>query len=294
MNVIKMYCAVDRIRNYIWFFNQQYRRQNKIDVSYVIADIQEVRRIGEEDILYWEKTEVDFQMLYHQEDKLKKAVQAKDFVFVYDQLNYELRNMTQIIFDVLFAKSSIELGQYFWSENRNALKIRYPEVLKQLEMIDDKKESIRSYGTRGKVVYRTEENREYDLYSAYNPIESGLLMAEGIDLCKYNKLYVWGFNGGFEIDGISYSLDGNRMDFEVFITDLSEFRQILLSTPRKCLLLNPDVKWHFNAGIMEFVNGIDLQKKESSYIYSAKSQGNDVNLLKEFICKYSLNSNIGV
>lgn len=295
MDVIKMYRAVDQMRDYIWIFNLNYGKQNLKIYACMLPFVNEICEIGLSDTLYWKNTEVDFRVVYDQIDNMKKAVEDEDIVYIYDKLNFEIRWFIKSIFEVLFKKSAKELRSLFWSENREALQKRYPEILKKIEEFNNEENEscIRDYGLRGNVIFRKNSNVEYDLYSTYSPGEVGVYTMINSDLKKYNKIYIWGFNGGYEISGGLFCFEDKRVEVEIYVTNLIEFKHILLNVPRKGMLLNPDVKWKFNICIEDFLKNIDLQKKQESYIYVTEYVDDGLTILKKFIYKYSLNSNIG-
>ena len=297
MDVIRMYNALDQMRDYIWIFNLNYMKQ-KIDIyGSFIPFAAEIYSAGTSDLLYWKDSEIDFEKLCDYMEDIQKAIEAKDIVYIYDKLNYEIRYYINDFFKILFVKDSELLGKWFWEENRKALKERYPKIVELLDKgcnYNVKNEQyVRDYGFRGKVIYRKSNDIEYDLYSAYNPGESGICTAQGIGLSQYRTIYVWGFNGAYEISGSKFCFGEGNTDIKVFIKDSNEFKQILLHTLRKGFLLNPDVHLFFDSTVTHFLNSIALEKKEESYVYVTEYSGKDMVLLKEFIDVNHLNSNIG-
>lgn len=295
MDVIRMYGAVEQMRNYIWIFNLNYGRQKWDIYRSLVPFAKEIWEAGISDLSYWKNTEVDPQKLYDLADGMEKAVESKDIVFLYDLLNYEIRHCITDIFTVLFEKDSEVLERWFWDENRKALKERYPEILDRIDNGSDGKDgqNVREYGLRGRVVFRKDGDAEADLYTAYNPGEIGIWMAQDRGFSKYGRIYVWGFDGAYELSGGRFYFDDGKTELELFVTDLTEFRQILMHTMRKGFLLNPDVNWNFDCSIGDFIKSIDLKKKEVSYIYITEYSEKDMEKLKEFIDVNGLDSNIG-
>lgn len=295
MDVIKMYRAVEQMRDYIWIFNLNYGRQDLYIYACILPFVNEICDIGLSDTLYWENSGIDFKVLYNQMDDIKRAVDDMDIVYIYDKINCEIRWFVKAVFEVLFEKSANELRCLFWSENKEALQQRYPEILKKIEEFDNEgnKLCIRDYGLRGNVIYRKKNNIEYDLYTAYSPGEVGAYTMLNSELKRYNKIYMWGFNGGYEVSGGCFVSRDKKIELEIYVTDLIEFKHILLNIPRKGMLLNPDVKWEFNICIEDFLKNIDLQKKKESFIYVTECVDDSLIALEKFIRKHSLNSNLG-
>ncbi len=301
MDAVELYCAVEKIRVFTFSFNLQYKRQNvELEMDRLLPYIQEVYRIGMLDELYWKNTNVDFHELIRQKEELKSAIFSEDYVYVYDKLNYELWSSIKAILKVLLKKNYSDLSNFFWNWNRDALKIRYPEILMQMEMISEEKryKYIRDYGLRGRVVYNIDADREYDLYSAYNPSEIASRIVETSYFEKCNKIYMWGYSGGFEVDGIMNAVEFKNKDLgiEIYVTDLNKFRQILNNTKRREALLHSHIDWRFNLNVRNFISDFSLNLKEESYIYLCDyvSEYNykEMKLLKNFIQKYAINSNI--
>lgn len=288
-----MYNATDQIRRIIYMYNFGYMMQkNIIDANILMPSIQEMCRIGMQDMAYWENAEIDFVKAYKQMENVLKAEKRKDVVGIYDRLNYEIWGIVRQVLEVLFHKDSNILSNYFWEENREALKIRFPEILKQIGAMpkNDFCKNVRDYGLRGKVVYREYLDSEIDLYSAYGA--NGFNMMKNIDYRKYNKIYVWGCNGGAEINEIVLMSEEAGLLSEIYVTDLYEFKQILSNTCRKGVLLDSRIEWKFSAEVNDLVKSFDMLKKEISYIYVCNSAKNR-QIVNDFIYTHSLNSNIG-
>lgn len=288
-----MYNTTHKIRQIIHLFNEKYWLQNAgVDTELLLIHIQAMCRIRAENPAYWEGVELDFQRAYALMEEIQSAVESEDFVQVYDIFNFELWQIVRRILEVLFSKNAELLRDYFVKENRAALQERFPEMLKQIDRLDEKSpcEYVRPYGLRGRVIYRKEGNMELDLYSAYNM--SGLKRLKGVDYGKYSRIYLWGCNGGTEINEITATSHFEHMELEVFVTDLYELKRILSNTYRRGMLLNPRINWNFNVREEDLIKGFDMQKKEVSYIYVCDS-AKELSLLKEFICTNTLSSNIG-
>lgn len=289
-----MYNITHKIRQVIHVFNENYWIQNvAIDIDYLSSNIEKMCNIGMADVVYWEGKKIDFQMAYSLMKEIESAVEERDFVRIYDMLNFELWQMIKRVFEVLFDKNAELLGDYFAKENYAALQKRFPEILKEIDRLEEKKQykCVRSYGLRGKVIYRKSGNLEFDLYSAYNMM--GLKKFRGINFEKYSKIYIWGCNGGTEIDEITTARYFEHMELEIFVTNLYELKQILANYYRKGALLAPQIEWKFNAKEKDLIKDFDMQKKEASYIYICDPT-EKLSLLKEFICTNALSSNVGV
>ena len=133
MDVIRMYNALDQMRDYIWIFNLNYMKQ-KIDIyGSFIPFAAEIYSAGTSYLLYWKDSEIDFEKLCDYMEDIQKAIEAKDIVYIYDKLNYEIRYYINDFFKILFVKDSELLGKWFWEENRKALKERYPKIVELLD-----------------------------------------------------------------------------------------------------------------------------------------------------------------
>ncbi len=295
MDVIKIYDAVEKLRTYIYLFNEHYMRQRAemtMNGSLLSSYVKRLCDMGMSDAAYWDNVGIDFRTMYGQVEELERAETQKDFVYIYDKTNYEIWEIVKNICEVLFGQYADTLKSYIWENNQEALKIRFPEVWKQLKAIPEKEscQCVRSYGLRGKVVYRKNAGEEFDLYSGYNL--AGLKIIRAIDYERYNKICVWGCNGGFESREMALLLEFANLDIEIYVTDLNEFKQVLLNTRRKGVLLDDLIHWKFNFREEDFINSFDMDKRDKTYIYVCKCGGNSA-MLKEFIHKNSLNSNVG-
>lgn len=296
MDAVEMYCATNWVRDYTMLYNWRIGRQDfRLFEELLIPNIKKMYDIGVTDSSYWTDTDVDFKMLYTIKTDLERTIEEKDFVALYDLLNLKIWKIIQSIFNVLNSKSNRELKDFFWKENKGALKIRYPELLKQIEMIDEREADrfIRSYGTRGRVLYRSNENWEYDLYSAYSPIELGMQLIRTIDFEKCHKLYMWGVNGGFEVSGIKTKFVNSKVNIEIYIYDLIEFKRVLTNTLRRDLLLDSGVSWKYAIGVKDLLDNIDLEQRDRVYIYMTDFCREESVKLEKFIREHSINSNRG-
>ena len=295
MDVIKVWKMINNVLNYINDFNSGFKEQSMLDMDLLISYIQNMYEIGMTDAAYWQDTEVDFPIIRECVERVHKAGISDDYTEIYDIVNYDLSRRIRCVADVIFDKDIVELQTYFWNINKNALKMRYPETLEDIEKIPMEREQqcFRSYGIRGRVVYRTEKENECDLYSGYNPIGLSRRMMEMINVRKYKKIYIWGSNTGFEANGIVQPAEG-KIEVTIYIDNLAEFKQVLLNTSRTGVLLYPDIKYRFHMGLRDLIENFDLQKKDDSYIYVCVSGGEDVSILRQFICNNLINSNIEV
>lgn len=293
MDVIKIYDAVEKLRAYIGLFNEHYMRQTAVMNDTLLSSyVKRLCDIGMSDAVYWDNSGIDFRTMYGQVKEIERAETQKDFVYIYDKINYELWEMVKNICEILFGQYADTLKSYIWEINQEALKIRFPEIWKQLEAITEKElcKCVRSYGLRGKVVYRENAGEEFDLYSGYN--SDGLKIIRAIDYERYSKICVWGCNGGFEASEMVRLLEFADLEIEIYVTDLNEFKQVLLNTRRKRMLLNDLIHWKFNFREEDFISSFDMDKRDKAYIYVCKCGKNSA-MLKEFIHKNSLNSNVG-
>lgn len=298
MEEIELYYAVEELRNYIYRFNFEYKRNDfEVDIKVLASYVQKVCDMKENEILRRMDKTVDVQTLQDSLQFIHKAVHAEDYVSIYDILNGELRTCVFIIGKTLYHNCAEKFCEYFWQKNREALKIRYPEMLALLERADneDKSIGIRSYGQRGRVVYRRNEDREYDLYSAYIPFETEDYMTEiygGFEECS--RIFMWGCNGGFEIDAILHKSNSEKQRIKVFVTDLTEFKYIMKNMQRSGDLLRPEITWNFCADLKELFRDVELEKREEVYIYVSRYYYGDIKTLKRFIVEHSLKNNLGL
>lgn len=293
LDSIGMYNVAHKIRQIIHIYNENYWMQTAyIDTNFLVMYMRQIYEIGTEDIAYWGTEEIGFQSIDDLIVELQNADKSMDYVMIYDLLNFELWQMIKRVVEVLFKKNGKELCDYFATENEKAMKKRFPEVLRQIDTFGEGSqcEDVRDYGLRGRVVYRKKGSFEFDLYSAYNMV--GLKRMRNIDYAKDNLIYVWGCNGGFEINEIAIINTIDDIRLEINVTDLNEFSQILRNTYRGDALLNPRINWRFDLTEEELIKNFDLKNREKSYIYVCDGAEN-TNLLKEFICANELDSNIG-
>lgn len=291
-----MFCAIDVVKEFISNFNWEYQKNdivfNDTVFNNLILYLRRVYEIGMLDSVYLKKAQIDFQVLYEQIQNIERAAADKDLVHLYDKLNCEIRVAIDNIGKILFEEAGEILKEWFWRENYEAVKQRYPKLAEQIEEIDIKEQKyIREYGLRGKVIYRKSCSGEYDLYSFHSPSEVGIQTAYRSDLSKYDKIYVLGFDGGYEFSGKHY-ISGGKAKIEIYIDDLIELKQILCNTLRKGLLLNPNINLKYNMEIKDFLNGIDLREKDKSYIYLTKGFENGLKQIEEFVKNNFYNTNI--
>lgn len=295
MDVVQMFWNVKRAFDYVNGVDLLYKLGQMTNNHLYTSCIKEVCDLGETDLCYWKKKHVNFSELRRLEGELVKAELAKDFVSIYDIMNFEVQRYLIDISDVLFQVNGTELREHFWKINQEALRIRYPNILEEMETIQLEEDSYytRPYGTRGKVVCKRYKDFKFDLYSGYNPTRLAIQMLEKENIKAYRNLHVWGCNGGYEINGFAVISDGLGIKIKVYVTDLGEFKKILSNTPRRGVMLHSNIEYEFHVGLKEFIEKFDLQKKEDNYIYVCESGGEDLTVLKHFIHNNFLNSNIG-
>lgn len=297
MNEIEMFNVVEQMRTCVFLFNIKYQRQEISIPHEAVSLLRDIYQIGISDKDYWNNTGVKLEIIDELAGELEKAILESNWVYVYDKLNSDITYFLKIVFEVLFKKNAVLLETWFWEENRAALRERYPAIEKQLEkMADDyekDKQFVRSYGLRGRVVYRKNERVEYDLYSSYDPAMVGAQIEQKLGLENYERLYVWGFNGGYEYTNQYVMQMHRKIPMEIYVANLTEFKRILQHTYRKGFILSPVVEWKFNFTLKEFLNHIDLSKKDDSYIYVTEYSKEELPYIRDFINKNALNSNIG-
>lgn len=295
-----MYCVADELRNIIFYFNLQYKNHIlKINTNYLITTITSVYEIAATDELHWKETGINFSILKTIIREIERTLITRDLVCLYDIVNYKLWAIIKKIFEYLFEKYNEELQSYFWEENKEALRKRYPDLLEYLDHFNEYEtdEGVRLYGLRGRVIYRKNNTMERDLYSSYNPIEiCTKVISKEINEC-FDKIYVWGFNG-FEVDGL-FNVANNGVKYkdttiEVIITNLKECKQILKNTRRKNWLLNDKITWRYNVKIEEVLKEIEeiLDDKVTIYFYINEISGDDYEKMKIFLKKRMIRSNL--
>lgn len=297
LSVIEMYSAAEQMRTYIFLFNIKYQRQEiRIDQE-AVSLLQDVYQAGLSDQDFWNNTGIDLEIINEFARELKGAIFEKNWVYIYDMLNVDITYLLKTIFEVLFTKSAGLLENWIWEENRAALRERYPAIADQLEKMHDDHENdkqyVRAYGLRGRVVCRKKGRMEYDLYSSYDPTMVGAQIEQKLGLENYEKLYIWGFNGGYEYINEYVMQRHWKTPMEIYIGNLAEFKRILQHTYRKGCILSPAVEWKFNCTLQDFFDHIDLSKRDVSYIYLTEYSEEELPFIREFINKNSLNSNIG-
>ncbi len=288
-----MWQNIDGVFNQINLFNLRYAKQQIIYTDALTEHIKKLYESGMSDTLYWRHTNVNFPLFCKLAENIQEKEREKDFVSVYDIVNFELWKEIKYVAGVFFDRNIEELTAYFWNINSETLKQDYPMIVQHMEniQIEDVNESSRSYGIRGRVVYRKKTDIEYDLYSGYNPVELGIRTEEIFDLKKYSKIYMWGYNGGFELNGIY--ITECVADIEVYVTDLKEFKLILSNTLRMGVILPANIEYRFNVELKEFIENFNLCDKENSFIYVCEDYGDNL-MLRQFIEDNHINSNIGV
>lgn len=297
LNAIEMFNVAEQMRTCVFLFNTKYHRQEINHSQEAVSLLRDIYQIGMSDKDYWNNTGIKLEIIDELAVELARAILEKNWVYVYDKLNVDVTHLLIAIFETLFTKSAVLLENWIWEENRAALRERYPAIEKQLEkMIDDyekDKPFIRSYGLRGKVVCRKKERMEYDLFSSYDPAMVGMQIEQKLELENYDKLYVWGFNGGFELTNPYVMHRHEETPMEIYVGDLTEFKRILRHSYRKGFILSPVVEWKFNYTLRDFFNHIDLAQKDNSYIYLTEYSEEELPYIRDFINKNSLKSNIG-
>ncbi len=299
MNAVGMFDVLDSIRYMIFALNLQYKSgYTEFDLMDLSEKVKQICKIGMSDVSYWKNTKVDFQKINEYCHIIELKLAEGDVICVYDMVNYELWNAVRDILEVLFTRSADELKKAFWEENQEGLKRRYPEISERIEgSCESRKDiGIRSYGLRGKVVYRKEKTMEYDLFSTYNPYEFAMCAIIATEVLKYDNIYIWGSSSGFEIDGILFACEFDFKNIEIFITDLDEFKHVLQNTRRKGDILRQNIEWKFDATIDMLINSINLREKNNSYIYvntfCDESDIKETAKLREFINENSVRSNL--
>lgn len=288
-----MFCATDRMLIRILLFNMSYQKQEIGITIDSISPLRDIYQIVVSDIDYWNDTGVVLETIDALTGKLESAILQSDWVYVYDKLNYEVAYLLRAVLKTLFDKSAPVLKNWIWEENKIALRERYPDIYKQLMEVDcnEEKRFVRSYGLRGSVVYRKNEQIEYDLYSSYDPEAFGALVGQELGLEKFKKWYILGFHGAYDCSGVYWRM--RKVNIEIYVVNIAEFKLILQNTLRKGFLLNPDVEWRFHLKLQDFFNNIDLSAKDDSYIYVTEYAKEELPYIREFIKKNALNSNIG-
>lgn len=296
LNEIEMFNAAEQMRRCVFSFNINYQRQEISISAEAVSLLRDIYQAGMSDKDYWNNTGINLEIINELTGELERAILESNWVYVYDKLNVDIAFLLKTIFEVLFTRSAVLLENWIWEENRVALRERYPIIEKQLEkMADDyekDKQFVRSYGLRGKVVCRQKERMEYDLYSSYDPAMVGVQIEQKLGLEKYEKLYVWGFNGGYECTNQYVMQMHRKTPMEIYVVNLTEFKRILQHTYRKGFILSPVVEWKFNFTLQDFFNHIDLSEKDDSYIYVTEYSKEELPYIREFINRNSLNSNI--
>ncbi len=294
VNGINMYCAAEQMRIYICGFNWNYQRQIVEMDQRSVYYLQQLYEAGISDSEYWIGTGIEFNDLSLLIEKLSRALSEADRIYIYDMLNCNISFFLKEVFDVLFKKSGLELQHWFWKENCNALKKRYPNILEQLEITDSNSGElfVRPYGLRGKVFYRKNEQREYDLYSTYNPADVGVQMAQTINFEKYERIYIWGIDEWYKWAGHVFGQIHKSIEISIYVTSLSEFRRFLFNMPAAGFLVHPEVDWKINCEVKEFISNYSVEKNKNSYIYVSECLEDELKMLCEFIKENLLDSNI--
>jgi len=132
LDVVQMFWNVKRAFDYVNGVDLLYKLGQMTNNHLYTSCIKEVCDLGETDLCYWKKKHVNFSELRRLEGELVKAELAKDFVSIYDIMNFEVQRYLIDISDVLFQVNGTELREHFWKINQEALRIRYPNGRRQL------------------------------------------------------------------------------------------------------------------------------------------------------------------
>lgn len=299
-NHIKIYFMAENamsLRGWIYWFDLEYRKYHmgvESELEQMLLSFREAFEDKCVSVFCSEFGEQYFDIIQYNLDAVDYAAKSRDYTTVYDILNGAiLPNIIKLLCQI-FQQYKDEISKHFWSENKAALEERYPEVKEKIEHLsEDERIGVREYGSRGKVVYKKNGEMEYDLYSAYHPIDAGERMTEMIFAVRYCKIYMWGCNGGFEVNGFIHDFSCENVVVEIYVKDLCEFACILRNTKRKGAILNSKIHWHFETGLKEFLRDFLTDKeKEMNYLYVSGFCDEDRRTIKEFVVNHSINSNV--
>lgn len=293
----EIYLAVERMRIGIKTFNLMYKKcqeEAESELTPIIIQLCELCETGCRRAVGLKSGEQYFEAIQCGIHAVGEAAKEMDITTVYDILNARvLPGVIRLLVQV-FQQYGDEIGEQFWENNRMALGVRYPEVAEKIERLPQKEGiDVRPYGLRGRVIYSKKDDLEFDLYSAYDPFETGETMT-GMFLTKqYDRIYVWGCNGGYEIDGLAHNLFDDVV-VEVYIEDLWEFMCILKNTARNGVILQSNIHWHFEVGVQDFLQHVSAGTgKEKKYLYVSRFCDKDIELIAEFVINHWVDSNIG-
>lgn len=298
MNALEIYKDLDRLRNFIWFF----------DISFSKNDVEGVSKLSNktlivlekilcsdirDDIFNFPKDECEYWMLFMA--RYRKAVEARDNIYLYDCLNVELKELSCKMLEILWKEYMKELKGFIWHENSEALGSRYPDILNKIDLskgVDDVL-GIREYGMRGQVLYLKEDMREYDLYSGYNPNDFVYHVLKRYDFGKYKKIFVWTLGGDFDIGVLFQLCANNKTELEVYVASIEVFGELLHSTIRKGVLLEQQIKYNFEYTIDSFLE--DALMENDIYVYIgvySLSDTDEKKKIEKFLDDKQIDSNI--
>jgi len=89
LDVVQMFWNVKRAFDYVNGVDLLYKLGQMTNNHLYTSCIKEVCDLGETDLCYWKKKHVNFSELRRLEGELVKAELAKDFVSIYDIMNFE-------------------------------------------------------------------------------------------------------------------------------------------------------------------------------------------------------------
>lgn len=300
-NDIKIYFIADNvmsIRSWIYCYNLEYRKYQmgvESELEEMLLSFREVFEGKYESVFCLQFGKQYFETIQCDIDAVDKVAKAKDYTAAYDILNGTILLNTIKLLSLIFQQYRDGISKIFWKDNKAALEERYPGVVEKIEQLSkDESIGVREYGSRGKVVYKKNDEMEYDLYSAYQPFDVGERMTEMLLTEDYYKIYMWGCNGGFELNGFMHEFWYENSIIEIYINDLREFACILRNTKRKGAILNSRIHWHFGTGVKDFLRDFLTDKeREKNYLYVSRFCDEDRKTITEFVVNYSINSNVG-
>lgn len=300
-NYNEIYFATEnamRIRYWIYSFNLEYSKYQmgvESELEQMLLPFRVLFEDRYEPIFHLQFGEQYFETIQCDIDAVDKVAKVKDYTAAYDILNGTILPNIIKLLSLIFQKYWDEMSKYFWGNNKAALEERYPGVAEKIEQLsEDEKIGVREYGSRGKVVYQRNGEVEYDLYSAYHPIDVGKRMTEMFLAEKYCKIYMWGCNGGYEVNGFVENLSDRSASIEIYIKDLWELACVLRNTKRKTVILHSKIHWHFEIGVEEFLREFLADKeREKNYLYVSRFCDEDRKTINEFVVNHSINSNVG-
>lgn len=296
LDYLELYYAIEEVRNNIYRFNIEYRRTEiETDLSNLLSSIQKICEKKCADIPERYNLNETSNILQNNMNIMKRAVYARDYVSIYDIVNGDIIKSITALSKNLFEKKAEELCDYFWKKNRDALNERYPKILDLLEEIKEGDNGIyvRPYGQKGRVVYRQSANEEVDVFSEYQPFETEYNLSEiygGFEDCS--RIYLWGCNGGFEIDYILHKCNREGQIIRIYVTDLSEFKFIMKNMPRAMNLRRPEIIWNFNVELSDFFRDVLLEEKDETYLYVSRYYNGNKKEIEKFALEHSVKNNM--